>query len=353
MRFLFQFWRPETKRKHHCRKSLPSETVFLISMNLPNMTFAAAVWWILLFSLSVADGFVFYPLQRIGHSNFLLTSVRIKIHGTKNAFTTLQNNDVVLYKLKQPKPEDKHTALAAYSSSSHTLSPLCREVENSNEFFEQPNVQALPVDALKDHERILRIISSNKVGNIFVVDEYINEDVHVPLLSNILNDTLTNGNVNYSRSSISTLKNKLVQAETCVESLKLQIASMEASVIPAGSCVLEATNAQAVKVYGMVYISGCMGTSAIIDDIASLDIIGQTKQCLENLKAVVESAGSSVARICNTTIFLSDIADASIVNTVYVDFLTANNVITLPSRSTIGVALPPGALVEIEAVASL
>ena len=104
---------------------------------------------------------------------------------------------------------------------------------------------------------------------------------------------------------------------------------------------------QAVKVGSLVFTAGQIGidpaTGKLQEGLAS-----QTKQVLVNLKAVLEAAGSGMADIVKTTIFLADMADFATVNGIYGDFFEK----APPARSTVAVAgLPLGALVEIEAIA--
>ncbi len=78
------------------------------------------------------------------------------------------------------------------------------------------------------------------------------------------------------------------------------------------------------------------------------DIVVQTAQVLDNLKAVLAAAGLSLKHVVKTTVFLADMADFTKMNRVYSEFFLEKP----PARSTIQVAaLPKGAAVEIEAVA--
>ena len=78
------------------------------------------------------------------------------------------------------------------------------------------------------------------------------------------------------------------------------------------------------------------------------DIVVQTVQVLENLRAVLEAAGLTLAHVVKTTVFLADLADFPEMNRVYAEFFAERP----PARSTIQVAgLPKNAAVEIEAIA--
>ena len=83
--------------------------------------------------------------------------------------------------------------------------------------------------------------------------------------------------------------------------------------------------------------------------IVAQDIEGQTRQALENVRAILEAGGCSMDDVVKTTVFLSDIADFVKMNGVYKEFFTEGN---YPARSAFQVAaLPQGSLVEIEVVA--
>jgi 2-iminobutanoate/2-iminopropanoate deaminase len=105
---------------------------------------------------------------------------------------------------------------------------------------------------------------------------------------------------------------------------------------------------QAIKVGEFVYISGQIPLDPNTGKLVEGEIAVQTRRVMENLKAVVEAAGSSFERVVKTTVFLKNIADFAAMNEVYAEYLGAAK----PARSTVAVAeLPRGALVEIDLVA--
>ncbi len=104
---------------------------------------------------------------------------------------------------------------------------------------------------------------------------------------------------------------------------------------------------QAVRVGGFVYTAGQVGNNPATGKVESDTIGGQTEQVLANLGAILEAAGSSLENVVKTTVFLSDLANFSGMNEVYSRVFAQER----PARSTVGVSLPPGILVEIEAVA--
>ncbi len=104
---------------------------------------------------------------------------------------------------------------------------------------------------------------------------------------------------------------------------------------------------QAVKVGDMIYTSGQIPMTADGVLVAG-DIHEQTRQILVNLQAVLEEAGSSLAQIVKTTIYLTNMDDFIAVNTVYGEFFAGS----YPARSTVAVkTLPKNVDIEIDAIA--
>jgi 2-iminobutanoate/2-iminopropanoate deaminase len=105
---------------------------------------------------------------------------------------------------------------------------------------------------------------------------------------------------------------------------------------------------QAIKANGFVFVSGQLALVPGEKELAPGGIAEQTEQALTNLSAILAAAGSSLAQIVKTTVFLQNLGDFAGMNEVYARHVGD----TPPARSTVEVAkLPAGALVEIEAVA--
>ncbi len=105
---------------------------------------------------------------------------------------------------------------------------------------------------------------------------------------------------------------------------------------------------QGVDGGGIVITSGQLPIDPVTGAFAEGGVAGQTKQSLENVKAVLEAAGLTMENIVKTTVFLKDMNDFSAMNEVYATFFPQNP----PARSAVEVArLPKDALVEIEAIA--
>lgn len=105
---------------------------------------------------------------------------------------------------------------------------------------------------------------------------------------------------------------------------------------------------QAIKANGFVFVSGCIGLHPVEKAIVPGGVGPECRQVLENMKAVLEAAGSDMARVTKTTILLKDMATFAEVNGIYAEYFPDSP----PARATFAVAgLPLGALVEIECVA--
>jgi 2-iminobutanoate/2-iminopropanoate deaminase len=104
---------------------------------------------------------------------------------------------------------------------------------------------------------------------------------------------------------------------------------------------------QGIQVGHFLYLSGQIPLNAA-GELQGGDIVVQTIQVLENIKALLAEAGMGLADVVKTTVFLTDLGNFAEMNRVYAEYFTLNP----PARSTIQVAaLPKGADIEIEALA--
>ncbi len=105
---------------------------------------------------------------------------------------------------------------------------------------------------------------------------------------------------------------------------------------------------QAVKIGELVYTAGQIALDPATGQMVEGDVQAQTEQALQNLRAVLKAAGSSLKNVVKTTVFLQDMGDFKAMNEVYGRYFDKKP----PARSAVQVAaLPLGAQVEIEAVA--
>ena len=107
---------------------------------------------------------------------------------------------------------------------------------------------------------------------------------------------------------------------------------------------------QAIKTNGFLFLSGQVALDPKSNEFTAGDVRQQTERTLENIKGILEAAGSNLHHVVKTTVFLKDMNDFSAMNEVYGRSFTS----APPARSTVQVArLPKDALVEIEVVATI
>ncbi len=107
---------------------------------------------------------------------------------------------------------------------------------------------------------------------------------------------------------------------------------------------------QAIRTNGFLYVSGQVALDPKTGEIVGNDIRQQTERVLENVKGILEAAGSNMHHVVKTTVFLKDMNEFAAMNEVYAKYFTS----APPARSTVQVArLPKDALVEIEVIAGL
>lgn len=105
---------------------------------------------------------------------------------------------------------------------------------------------------------------------------------------------------------------------------------------------------QAIKASGFIFTCGQVAIDPKTGELNAGDIKVQTKQVLENLKAILEAAGSGMDKVVKTTVYLKNITDFPAMNEVYDQYLGN----TKPARATAeSPHLPKGGLVEIDVVA--
>ena len=110
---------------------------------------------------------------------------------------------------------------------------------------------------------------------------------------------------------------------------------------------------QAIRSGNLIFTAGQIALDPATGNIVAGGISEQTARVLENLKAILESAGSSLDRAVKATVFLKDFNDFAPMNAVYANYLGGEGRVA-PARSTVEVSrLPKDALVEIELVAEV
>ena len=106
--------------------------------------------------------------------------------------------------------------------------------------------------------------------------------------------------------------------------------------------------AQAVRANGFLFLSGQIPLDPASGEMVAPDVGVQARRVLDNLRAVLEAAGSSLERVVKSNIYLTDMNDFAVVNQIYAEYFPAAK----PARATVAVAaLPRGASVEIDMIA--
>lgn len=128
------------------------------------------------------------------------------------------------------------------------------------------------------------------------------------------------------------------------EKPKLRVVQTEAAPAP----VQGAPYSQAVIGGDVVYVAGQLGLDPASGTLVAEDVTAQTHQAMENLRAILEEAGSAMADVLKVTVFLDDLDDFAAMNEAYREHLDA----PFPARTTVEVsALPLGARVELDVLA--
>ncbi|MBI5651198.1 MAG: hypothetical protein HZC40_12250 [Chloroflexi bacterium] len=104
---------------------------------------------------------------------------------------------------------------------------------------------------------------------------------------------------------------------------------------------------QAIRANGFIFVAGQIPIDAR-GNLAPGEIEDQTRVVLNNLRAILQSAGSDLNKVVKTTVFIADLGLFARMNAVYAEFFATD----APARSTVQVGLPPGMLLEIECIAT-
>lgn len=103
----------------------------------------------------------------------------------------------------------------------------------------------------------------------------------------------------------------------------------------------------------LIFTAGQVAIDPATQQMVPGGIAEQTARVMENLKAIIEAAGSSMARVVKATVFLKDFNDFAAMNAVYATYLAPSGV-AAPARTTVEVSrLPKDALIEVELVAEV
>jgi 2-iminobutanoate/2-iminopropanoate deaminase len=107
---------------------------------------------------------------------------------------------------------------------------------------------------------------------------------------------------------------------------------------------------QAMRTGDLLFVSGQIPLDPSSGELVKQDAPGQARRCLENVSAICEAAGTSLANAVRVTVWLTDMRDFAQVNEAYAEFFESDP----PARVAIEVsALPKGADVEVDAIVAL
>jgi 2-iminobutanoate/2-iminopropanoate deaminase len=110
---------------------------------------------------------------------------------------------------------------------------------------------------------------------------------------------------------------------------------------------------QGARTGNLVFTAGQIALDPVTQQVVASGITEQTTRVLENLKAILEAAGTDLARVVKATVFLTDFNDFAAMNAVYGAYLAADGV-AAPARTTVEVSrLPKNVLVEIDVIAEV
>jgi 2-iminobutanoate/2-iminopropanoate deaminase len=126
--------------------------------------------------------------------------------------------------------------------------------------------------------------------------------------------------------------------------------TMREAITTEGAPAAAGPYSQAIRAGDFVFTAGQLGLDPSTGEMVSDDVSGQAERALENLRSILEAAGSGMDRLVKVTVYLADIADWPAVNEVYARAVPQ----PFPARSAFAVRdLPKAALVEIEAIATV
>lgn len=344
-------------------------------------------FFILVQAIYLGSGYRYRIISRTANNNFfhskpqkISAELRILIQGTKNAYTTARTGDILSYRL--PSPIDGCTLRLGALSEEGALLPLCTRQDGSNIFDVDISEPPVSAESLKQENRLYRIISSDRKGESWIIDEFLGSEYLVPIISkeeeNVIlkkRDGERNKKAPLETAQVSTIHGQTIntgasgitseirQLELELQVSKLQQRLIELQLEQAKKTVLQAVESanapaaigpysQAVKANGLLFVSGCIGMDPVSKNLVPGGIEAEAQQALANLRSIVCAAGASIENIAKVTIYTTDLKQYSLVNQLYAKFLTGNKV--FPARTTVEVsALPLGSLIEVDAIIKL
>lgn len=121
-------------------------------------------------------------------------------------------------------------------------------------------------------------------------------------------------------------------------------------IAPAGGPPAKGPYSPAIRAGQLLFVSGQIAIAADGSSLADADLATQTRQCLANLRAVLEAGGATLQQVAKVTVYLADPEGWAVFNPIYAEFFGAHP----PARAIVPVAAFPGGFkVEVDAIAVL
>jgi 2-iminobutanoate/2-iminopropanoate deaminase len=122
------------------------------------------------------------------------------------------------------------------------------------------------------------------------------------------------------------------------------------SIAPAGAAPAKGPYSPGIRAGKLLFVSGQIAVAADGSSLAGADLATQTRQCLANLRAVLEAGGATLEQVAKVTVYMAEPDGWSVFNSIYAEFFGMHK----PARAIVPVAAFPGGFkVEVDAVAVL
>jgi len=122
------------------------------------------------------------------------------------------------------------------------------------------------------------------------------------------------------------------------------------SIAPAGAAPAKGPYSPAIRAGNLLFVSGQIAVAPDGSSLAGADLATQTRQCLANLRAVLEAGGATLQQVVKVTVYMADPDGWPVFNPIYAEFFGAHK----PARAIVPVAAFPGGFkLEVDAIAML
>ena len=159
----------------------------------------------------------------------MVGDMKILIHGTKNAYTTLRPNDLIQYKLESgTEIEGCGKRIGLFDGK--LIYPLCAKLESDSSILVvDPSKQPEKADYLKEKGLFLNVVSSDRRGDSYRVEEYIDDSVYIPLLTDII-DSITVCDDEMSMNQNSDVVEQSITSSKFIDDVDIEIAKTKVQI---------------------------------------------------------------------------------------------------------------------------